>query len=534
MDFSTMSRKQLEQFAEDYYQKYQNAQHNAELYLNQLNRLKNDKYGKKSEKISTIQPTLDLFDEADELAAADEYNEKRINVKSHSRKPKINAMNHLPEDIETEVIEHDIEDKTCSKCGGQLHLMNVIERKELVVIPRKVKLLIHKIYEYGCRNCEKNDDCGIIKAPGPQLLFDKSPVSIETVGYLMDMKYNLGVPLKRIESAMKVEGIIFPRNTYARWMIETAKKYLMVIYDHLHKKLLDHDLIMADETHYRIYGEKGKKRLGKTYIWIYRTGPYVKHPIILYQYDGGRNGNIPKSFLTEYSGYLLTDDYSGYNKVTNVTRCLCHAHSRRKYVENIKGKGKNVHEDMPEIKIVEMYKKVFEADKKLSEKYQDNYAKIRELRNQDLNENGEDISVKAKLDDLYKYLEKLYDEVMPGSPLYQALSYSISNKEWLYNFLDDGRIPLTNNLTELSVKPVINVRKSAIFFGSPDGARSSACILSLIQTAKENGISPYRYICTVLKYMVERKDDSGNININEDELESLMPWNIKKAQVSKT
>ena len=76
-------------------------------------------YGKKSEKISTIQPTLDLFDEADELAAADEYNEKRINVKSHSRKPKINAMNHLPEDIETEVIEHDIEDKTCSKCGGQ-------------------------------------------------------------------------------------------------------------------------------------------------------------------------------------------------------------------------------------------------------------------------------------------------------------------------------------------------------------------------------------------------------------------------------
>ena len=404
-------------------------------------------------------------------------------------------MNHLPEDIETEVIEHDIEDKTCSKCGGQLHLMNVIERKELVVIPRKVKLRIHKIYEYGCRNCEKNDDCGIIKAPGPQLLFDKSPVSIETVGYLMDMKYNLGVPLKRIESAMKAEGIIFPRNTYARWMIETAKKYLMVIYDHLHKKLLDHDLIMADETHYRIYGEKGKKRLGKTYIWIYRTGPYVKHPIILYQYDGGRNGNIPKSFLTEYSGYLLTDDYSGYNKVTNVTRCLCHAHSR---------------------------------------KYQDNYAKIRELRNQDLNENGEDISVKAKLDDLYKYLEKLYDEVMPGSPLYKALSYSISNKEWLYNFLDDGRIPLTNNLTELSVKPVINVRKSAIFFGSPDGARSSACILSLIQTAKENGISPYRYICTVLKYMVERKDDSGNININEDELESLMPWNIKKAQVSRT
>ena len=77
-------------------------------------------------------------------------------------------MNHLPEDIETEVIDHDIKDKTSSKYGGQLHLMNIIERKELVVIPRKVKLRIHKIYEYGCRNCEKNADCRIIKAPAAQ------------------------------------------------------------------------------------------------------------------------------------------------------------------------------------------------------------------------------------------------------------------------------------------------------------------------------------------------------------------------------
>ena len=54
-------------------------------------------------------------------------------------------------------------------------------------------------------------------------------------------------------------------------------KMLMGIYDYLHKKLLEHDLIMADKTHYKIYGEKGKKRLGKTYMWIYKSGPYVKH-----------------------------------------------------------------------------------------------------------------------------------------------------------------------------------------------------------------------------------------------------------------
>src|SRR5699024_11432478 len=77
------------------------------------------------------------------------------------------------------------------------------------------------------------------------------------------------------------------------------------------------------------------------------------------------NSNLPYRYLHSFPTRRSSDlDYSGYNKVTNVTRCLCHAHSRRKYVENIKGKGKNVHEDMPEIKIVEMYKEVFKADKK--------------------------------------------------------------------------------------------------------------------------------------------------------------------------
>jgi len=107
-----------------------------------------------------------------------------------------------------------------------------------------------------------------------------------------------------------------------------------------------------------------------------------------------------------------------------------------------------------------------------------------------MNEKNEDISVKSQLDKMYEYMEALYNDTLPGSKLYEALRYSITNKEWLYNFLEDGRIPMTNNLSEISAKAIINVRKSAIFFGSPNGARGSACIMTLIQTAKANGISP--------------------------------------------
>lgn len=467
------------------------------------------------------------------MAVIDRHEEELIEVKRHKkRKPKINAMDHLPDDIETGIIEHDIENKTCLKYGGDLHMMEVVERKEIVIIPRKIKLRVHKIPVYGCRNCEKNDDCGIVKAKGPQLLFEKSPVSIETAAYLMDMKYNLDVPIHRIESTMKVEGLLFPRNTYARWMIDTADKYLMHIYEHMHKRLVEHDIIQADETRFKIYGEKGKKSLDKTYIWIYRTASYEKNPIIIYQYEGGRRGEIPQSFLSEFTGQLVTDDYAGYNSVKGATRCLCHAHARKRYVENIKGKGKNVPENMPELKIVDMYKDIFNEEVEITQECGDDYDRIKELRHCHMNEKNEDISVKAQLDRMYEYMETLYNDSLPGSKLYEALSYSITNKQWLYNFLEDGRIPMTNNLSEISIKPIISVRKSAIFFGSPNGARGSACIMTLIQTAKANGISPYQYIKDVLTYMVAHLDDADVIQLSEDELESLMPWRIMQAQVS--
>lgn len=90
-----------------------------------------------------------------------------------------------------------------------------------MIPPVQLKLIIHRIPVYACRNCQKKDKGTVIKAAGPVTLFPKSPASASLVSFLMDMKYSKDVPINRIEQSMKQEGILFPRHTYARWMIDS-------------------------------------------------------------------------------------------------------------------------------------------------------------------------------------------------------------------------------------------------------------------------------------------------------------------------
>jgi hypothetical protein len=70
-----------------------------------------------------------------------------------------------------------------------------------------------------------------------------------------------------------------------------------------------------------------------------------------------------------------------------------------------------------------------------------------------------------------------------------------------------------------------------LFLASPKGATGSATIMTIVQTAKMNNISPYEYLTEVLHYAVEHTDLAGFFKPTDEELEKLMPWNIKKANI---
>lgn len=273
-------------------------------------------------------------------------------------------------------------------------------------------------------------------------------------------------------------------------MIEASDQYQIKVYDHMHQKLLEAEIINADETYHNVFSQGRKEsELKRTYIWMFRTGITADKAIVLYVHKGGRSKSIATTFLDGFHGYLQTDDYGGYNDVEG-TRVLCHAHVRRKFVD-IEKANKGCGSVEAAKKVIAKYRYIFHTDSKIREEYGNDYESIRKKRMEE---------IRPKLDDLFTYPDELVGQVYEKSDLYKAIQYARTNKKELYEFLKDGRLELTNNLAERSQKIVIIGRKNSMSLGSERGAQSSAVIYSLVQTARENGLVPMKY----LNYLLEK------------------------------
>lgn len=106
--------------------------------------------------------------------------------------------------------------------------------------------------------------------------------------------------------------------------------------------------------------------------------------------------------------------------------------------------------------------------------------------------------------------------------LRKALNYTLNHKKYFTNFLLDGRISLSNNLSEIAVKPVAITRKNSLFSDSVEGANASAIIFSIIGTATANNLDAYKY----LEYIFH---ELPNLSFAGDDaiLDEYLPWSEK-------
>ena len=129
---------------------------------------------------------------------------------------------------------------------------------------------------------------------------------------------------------------------------------------------------------------------------------------------------------------------------------------------------------------------------------------------------------KAKpiIDHLKQWLEKSIHQVAPKTAIGKALSYLHNQWDRLVGYLDDGHYPIDNNRAENAIRPFVIGRKNWLFSHSQAGAKASANLYSLIETAKANGVNLYDYFKAVLAQL-------PNANTVEA-IEQLLPWEFKK------
>ena len=328
----------------------------------------------------------------------------------------------------------------------------------------------------------------------------------EAIAHIMTQKFVMGSPLYRQEQEMNRKGIHLSRQTMSNWILKATEDYLLPVYQYLHRELLTRDVIHADETTLQVLHEPGKKPQSDSYMWLYRTGGDTDKPIVLYEYQSGRGAKHPKEFLTGYTGYLHTDGYAGYHDLgEGITVVGCWAHARRKFDEAVKSlpkgkaKGSSASQGLAYCNLLFGIEQEI-ADKTAKERYDERLKQA-----------------KPVLDAMFAWANTR--TAAPKSALGKALHYLKEQWPYLTNYLKDGRLEISNNRAERSIKPFVIDRKNFLFANTPKGASGSAVMFSMIQTAIENGLDPYKYLTWLLKMA---KDSDLSL---EDALHGLMPWN---------
>ena len=458
--------------------------------LEQLRLNRKKQYGSSSEQLDQLvfEQFGRVFNEAEAWCAG--VGKKETQVKAHTRKPRSGSMEEVvPEGTPVEVVEHRPEDRSCPKCGSEMVEIGKEVRRSLKMEPARFWIQEDVYYTYACKVCEKETgDSVIVNTPKEPAVLPGSFASPEAIAHLMVQKFVMYSPLYRQEQEWGRQGLKLSRQVMSHWLLRAAEDWLAPIYQELHRELLKRDILHGDETTLQVLKEPGKSAQSKSYMWLYRTGGDAEHPIVLYDYRPDRKAKNAEEFLEGFSGYLHADGYQGYHKLRPDIRVVgCWAHARRKFDEAVKSLPKKEQAGCAALEGQAFCTKLFAIEAEIQDLSLEEKRKQRQGR------------AKPVLDALFSWAEEKRKVTPPKSALGKALHYLKEQRPYLVRYLEDGRLEISNNRAERSIKPFVMGRKNWLFANTPAGARASAVIYSLMETAKETGLDPYKYLLWALR-----------------------------------
>ena len=505
----TMLQSTIDSLKEQSRQKDEEIERLRQIILN----LQRAQFGQRSEKRTYVlddgNQQLSLFDtpeKSEEQSSSEpsQNSEREIRVSGHSRKKKRTLEElcaSLP--VEERIVDLPDEEKVNADghaltCIGQEYI-----RTELVLERARAKVVKHYRKVYADRELEQETGYAeVFKPVMPPPLLPHSYASASVVTDVLMKKYVDAMPLYRQEQMWKRMGVELKRGTMANWVIQVADLYLRPFWKRIRSELLTQSTIHADETVMQVLKEKGKPATSESRMWVYSSAKRADIQLRCFEYRESRSGKWAKTFLEGFSGVLITDGYSGYNKVQEAERACCWAHMRRKWLEAMPEGA-----DAKTCKAAEGYEfcnRLFE----LEHQFEELTAEERLIQRKE--KSG------PVLEAYWKWLNTI---ARPTGKLKDAVTYAQNQKAHLSAFLEHGEIEISNNQVENAIRPFVIGRKGWLFADTPQGAEASAIIYSLMETAKANSLRLDDYLLHLLSVLPERAEQDKDF-----EMDDLLPW----------
>jgi len=488
-----------------------------QLLMEQVILGKQNRFGRSSEKMEDtnqicfleVDGTIVFFNEAEavcDLSAAEPEDLELKSPKQPKRKGKKEADLSGPpvRRIDHYLSEAELEAEFGKK--GWKQLPDAISRKYHFV-PAKVEVEEHHIGVYASKTDEH-----MVKADHPNVLLHGSLVSPSLAAAVINGKYVNAVPLYRLEQEFQRYGLQITRQNMANWCIRLGEEYLSVLYDYLHKELYSYHVIQADETPVLV-NHDGRKAGSKSWMWVYRSGHlYQNRQIVLYEYQQTRNTSHPREFLKGYDGICVTDGYQVYHtlekELEELTIAGCWVHCRRRFDEALKLIPKSCQKESNVFLLMKQIQAIYREEGKLKDLSSDERLKQRQ------------VVIRPLVDAFFAYLKTI--KVSKKDKFGDAVGYALNQEKYLRVFLTDGDVPIDNNASERAIRGFCIGKKNWQMIDTINGAKTSAIIYSIVETAKANNLKPFNYVQYLLEEIPQHMDDRDC-----SFLEDLLPWSEK-------
>jgi transposase len=506
-------------------------QHRVQLLLQRL-------YGRRSERYDPSQRLL--FDESPANADANTPSSAESAVEPQAkRRCRPHGRRRLLESLPRESRHHELPQaqRVCACCGQVRVEIGVDKSEQLEYRPASLRVIEHLVHKYACPQCGRQAAAGLQPRPaiaqevavmsaaeGPckppeavnakgessdpnnstvQSSLPSSPVIVAAskpaqpiprglpgpglLAHLIVSKWVDHLPLYRLERVYQRQGLVLARSTLCDWLGACAA-LLQPLYQRLVEVVLQSRVLHTDDTSVKLQ-EPATHQLSTARLWVYLGD--AAHPYNVFDFTRTRQRDGPQQFLAQYQGYLQADAFSGYDGLylpdprttaARIVEVACNAHARRKFYEARSSDELRAHAALGYYRAL--------------------YALEHGAAGADLTEEGKR-QMRQELalplwEQFHSWLERQRADVLPKSPLGEAIRYALHNWSALLRYTEAGYLAIDNNAAEREMKRIAIGRKNWLFVGSPRGGETAAILVSFTSSCLRLGVEPWAYLQDVL------------------------------------
>jgi transposase len=480
---NTRLKKELEFQRVSYESTIENYQEEVVRLQDLLRKFKRMQFGKKSERVEDLEESQLVFNEVEvESRSGTELSPEATKTITYTRKQGRQSRKPFPDDLEREVIYHDLseEEKQCPHHGEPLREIGEEVVEKLVTYPARMVLREERTKKYVASCCESPPKQAKVNSILPGTI-----ATPELLSFIIFSKFFQALPLYRLEELFALFGVELSRGTMARWMIQVSEK-LLPVWNVLEERAFESGYLCIDATSVQVLKETGRKAESKSFMWC-RGSP--EKGIVLFDYNVSGAGYVAEKLIAGFAGALQSDAHRGYDRLSlELFRLGCFMHARRRFFEAAEASKKGAglsHEGLAYIQ------RLYD----LEESYKEKALSPEERK---VARDNEQVPL---LDSFKKWALTNKSKVPPQSLIGNAISYLIAEWDFLTAYLKDGRYEIDNGWVERAIRKFAIGRNNWLFSDSVEGANATSILYSVVITAKLNGKDPFTAMVEILKQL---------------------------------